>query len=77
MTSDPNDDALRAAIVEALQTGPASPKDVTTKVGADKLAVRFAFKELLASGRVKAEGSTGNRKWMLARTQSRPAKEAP
>jgi hypothetical protein len=74
VTAGPDKDGLHEAIVLALKGGPMSPRDVMKIVGGDQHAMRYAFKRLELAGQVKAEGTTNNRKWMLAKP-AKPAKE--
>jgi predicted Rossmann fold nucleotide-binding protein DprA/Smf involved in DNA uptake len=75
-SADLDHEAIKDAIVAALKDGPQRPRDVATKIGGDPHAIRFAVKRLQAEGRVRAEGKTNDRRWMLSKA-AKPAKEDP
>jgi hypothetical protein len=68
--------AIDGRILAALAAGPMKPSAVVEQCGADKVSVRDAFKALESDGKVRAEGHTASRRWMLATPRPRLAKEA-
>lgn len=59
--------SIPGRILAVLKDGSLKPSDVTRQVKADRAVVLRAFRSLEASGKVKAEGRTASRRWMLAK----------